>query len=161
MKLSRFTTNLALCVLLISEISIAKEIGDERTELVGDIYELITALKKADIIVEFKNPPIQGSYGMFNLKKKKIWIAPITQEMGIFKSTLIHEAVHAAQSCKSGNIEPIGWKLKADNAVEISIRSILYRKYPSEKFDIEREAFLMQGQPDAIDKIKETLAKYC
>ena len=74
---------------------------------------------------------------------------------------VIHEAVHAAQSCKSGKIEPIGWKLTADNTVETSIKSILYRNYPSEKHAIEREAFLMQGQTDAIDKIKEFLTKYC
>ena len=161
MKLSRLTTNLALSVLVLSQISIAKEKDDERIEIVGELYELITALKNADIIVKFENPPIQGSYGMFNLKKRKIWIAPITQEMGIFRSTLIHESVHAAQSCKTGKIEPVGWKLTADNAVEVSIKSILYRKYPSEKFDIEREAFLMQGQTDAITRIKEVLAKYC
>ena len=161
MNLFNSTINLALSVLVLTQHTSAKALPNESIEIVGELKLLITALDKADITVKFENPPMQGSYGIFNQKKKIIWIAPITLEMGIFRSTLIHEAVHAAQSCKSGMMEPIGWKLTADNTVETSIKSILYRNYPSEKHAIEREAFLMQGQTDAIDKIKEILTKYC
>ena len=161
MNLFNSTINLALSVLVLTQHTSAKALPNESIEIVGELKLLITALDKADITVKFENPPMQGSYGIFNQKKKIIWIAPITLEMGIFRSTLIHEAVHAAQSCKSGMMEPIGWKLTADNTVETSIKSILYRNYPSEKHAIEREAFLMQGQTDAIEKIKEILTKYC
>ena len=75
--------------------------------------------------------------------------------------TLTHEAVHAAQTCRTGKLQTIGWTLDVDDAVRLAIESILYRKYTSEKFDIEREAFLMQGQPNAVTKITEELTNQC
>ena len=81
--------------------------------------------------------------------------------MGIFRTTFIHESVHAAQACKTGNFQSIGWNLEVDEAVKVAIESILYRRYPSNKFEIEREAFLMQGQPDAITRIQKVLKENC
>ena len=126
-----------------------------------ELESLRQSLEKAGFIVKFEKPPAQGTYGLFNVKKKTIWIAPITKEMGIFKATFVHEAVHAAQTCKTGKLEPIGWNLKVDSAVETAVNSILYRNYPSEKFEIEREAFLMQGQKDAVEKLKAVFKKNC
>ena len=126
-----------------------------------ELKELRQTLTEAGFTVRFNNPPVQGAYGLFNSKKKIIWIAPITKEIGILRQTFIHEAVHAAQACKNGKIEPIGWSLDADKAVEAHINSVLYRKYPPEKHDVEREAFMMQAQSDASKKIKNALIKYC
>ena len=81
--------------------------------------------------------------------------------MRIFRTTFLHEAVHAAQTCRTGSLQPIGWMPDVDEAVKIAIESILYRNYESEKFDIEREAFLMQGQPDAVPKIRRELKEHC
>ncbi len=135
--------------------------AEENFILAQDLDNLRLSLLKAGFIVKIEKPPIQGTYGLVNLKKKIIWIAPITQEMGIFRTTFLHEAVHAAQSCKTGEFQPIGWKLEVDKAVEIYINSVLYRQYSTEKFDIEREAFLMQGQNDAVKKISSALEKDC
>ena len=129
--------------------------------LAEDLNSLRISLSEAGYEVRFKKPPMQGAYGLVNKKSKTIWIAPIANEMGVFRTTFIHESVHAAQACKTGEFEPIGWYLEVDDAVRLSIESILYRKYPSNKFDIEREAFLMQGQPDAIPKIQKVLKESC
>ena len=129
--------------------------------LAEDLNSLRISLSEAGYEVRFKKPPMEGAYGLVNKKSKTIWIAPIAKEMGVFRTTFIHESVHAAQACKTGEFEPIGWNLEVDDAVRLSIESILYRKYPSNKFDIEREAFLMQGQSDAIPKIQKALKDNC
>ena len=129
--------------------------------LADDLSELQKTLAKAGFKVRFEKPPMQGAYGLVNIKKKTIWVAPITHDMGIFRATFVHEAVHAAQACRTGKLQPIGWTLEVDDAVRLAIESILYRKYTSEKFDIEREAFLMQGQTSAISKIKKELTDHC
>ena len=126
-----------------------------------DLNSLRISLSEAGYDVRIQKPPMKGAYGLVNKKSKTIWIAPIAKEMGIFRSTFIHESVHAAQSCRTGEFEPIGWNLEVDEAVRLSIESILYRKYPSNKFDIEREAFLMQSQPDAITRIQKVLKENC
>ena len=129
--------------------------------LAKDLFDLKQSLVKAGFKVKFEKPPMQGAYGLINIKKKTILIAPITHEMGIFRATFVHEAVHAAQTCRTGKLQPIGWTLEVDDAVRLAIESILYRKYTSEKIDIEREAFLMQGQTSAISKIKKELTDHC
>ena len=126
-----------------------------------DLDSLRTSLSEAGYEVRIQKPPMEGAYGLVNKKSKTIWIAPIAKEMGVFRTTFIHESVHAAQACRTGEFEPIGWNLEVDDAVKLSIESILYRKYPSNKFDIEREAFLMQGQPDAIPRIQKALKENC
>ena len=129
--------------------------------LAEDLISLRKSLSEAGYEVRIQKPPMEGAYGLVNKKSKTIWIAPIAQEMGLFRTTFIHESVHAAQACKTGEFEPIGWNLEVDEAVRVSIESILYRRYPSNKFDIEREAFLMQGQPDAITRIQKVLRENC
>ena len=132
-----------------------------KVELTENLNSLRKSLSDAGYDVRIQKPPMEGAYGLVNIKKKTIWIAPIAKEMGVFRTTFIHESVHAAQACKTGEFEPIGWNLEVDEAVRVSIESILYRVYPSSKFDIEREAFLMQGQPDAIAKIQKVLKENC
>ncbi len=129
--------------------------------LAEDLNSLRKSLSEAGYEVKIQKPPMEGAYGLVNKKLKIIWIAPIAKEMGLFRTTFIHESVHAAQACKTGEFEPIGWNLEVDEAVRVSIESILYRRYPSNKFDIEREAFLMQGQPDAITRIQKVLKENC
>lgn len=133
----------------------------ESMTLSQDLDELKKSLLEAGFEVRLDRPPMQGAYGLVNIKKKVIWIAPITKEMGIFRTTFLHEAVHAAQTCMTGELRPIGWILDVDEAVRLAIESILYRNYASEKFDIEREAFLMQGQSDAVQMIKKELREHC
>ena len=129
--------------------------------LPDDLNSLRRSLSEAGYEVKLQKPPMEGAYGLVNKKSKTIWIAPIAKEMGVFRTTFIHESVHAAQACKTGEFEPIGWNLVVDEAVRVLIESILYRQYPSTKFDIEREAFLMQGQPDAITRIQKVLKDNC
>ena len=82
-------------------------------------------------------------------------------EMGIFRKTLVHEAVHAVQSCKTGKFIPIGWELSVSAVIEQAIKSNLYLNYPRKSHRIEKEAFLMQAQDKPIPIILETLNQKC
>ena len=149
---------------IIASLMALTKVHQSRAEgivLMKDLNELRLSLIESGYEIRFEKPPMQGTYGLINIKKKVIWIAPITQQMGIFRTTFLHEAVHAAQTCRTGSLQPIGWMPNVDEAVKIAIESILYRNYESEKFEIEREAFLMQGQPDAVPKIRRELKDHC
>ena len=155
--LASCSTALAMTMLLIG----AAQSSIRENDLDQDLQDLIRALRSIDYDVRFKKTPIPGKYGLTNSKKKTIWVAPITIEMGIFRKTLIHEAVHAVQSCRSGKFVPIGWELSVSPVIEQSIKSNLYLNYPRKSHAIEKEAFLMQAQEKPITMILETLKTRC
>ena len=126
----------AIIALMLLLTDFTRSEAAEKFELADDLSDLKQSLSKAGFKVKFEKPPMQGAYGLINIKKKTIWVAPITSEMGIFRATFVHEAVHAAQTCRTGKLQPIGWTLKVNDAVRLAVESILYRKYTSEKFDI-------------------------
>ena len=139
----------------------AAQSGIVEKELDRDLQDLVRALRSIDYDVRFEKTPIPGKYGLTNAKSKTIWVAPITIEMGIFRKTLIHESVHAVQSCQSGKFVPIGWELSVSPVIEQSIKSNLYLNYPRKSHRIEKEAFLMQAQENPIPMILETLKTRC
>ena len=133
----------------------------QEKELDEDLQDLIRAIRSIDYKVRFEKTPIPGKYGLTDAKNKTLWVAPITIEMGIFRKTLIHEAVHAVQSCASGKFIPIGWELSVSPVIEQSIKSNLYLNYPRRSHGIEKEAFLMQAQKKPIPMILETMKTRC
>ena len=134
-------------------------IGEKKLD--QDLQDLVKALRSINYNVRFEKTPITGKYGLTDAKNKTIWVAPITIEMGIFRKTLIHEAVHAVQSCQSGKFMPIGWELSVSPVIEQSIKSNLYLNYPRKSHIIEKEAFLMQAQEKPIPMILETIKTRC
>ena len=127
----------------------------------ADLLSLVNALKRAGYRVLLEQPPIPGAYGATNSRKKMIWVAPISIDLGIAKQTLIHEAVHAAQGCPTGKMTEVGWTTELTNAVDREIVGILYRNYPHAKFRLEREAFGMQANPKAFALISQALRQRC
>ena len=47
------------------------------------------------------------------------------------------------------------------NSVDREVAGILYRNYAHAKFDVEREAFAMQGNPKAFPLIIAALKERC
>ena len=127
----------------------------------ADLRPLVAELKRVGYTINLSKPPVPGAYGATNAKKKIIWVEPITKELGIFRQTFLHEAVHAAQGCPSGRLRPIGWKVTVNPAVDREIAGIMYRNYAHNKFSLEREAFAMQGKSFAPDLIIQELKKRC
>ena len=149
----------ALAIALLVCGAAQSSIGEKKLD--QDLQNLMKALRSINYNVRFEKTPITGKYGLTDAKNKTIWVAPITIEMGIFRKTLIHEAVHAVQSCQSGKFMPIGWELSVSPVIEQSIKSNLYLNYPRKSHKLEKEAFLMQAQDEPIPIILETLNKRC
>lgn len=127
----------------------------------NDLKPLIRLLQDAGYRFVFQNPPVSGAYGATNARQKTVWLAPISVDLGISRQTLIHEMVHAAQACPTGRYEPIGWKVTLPFAVDREIEGILFRKYPHKQFPVEREAFFMQGHPNAAALLSHALKTRC
>ena len=126
-----------------------------------DLVPLVNVLRDAGYTVDFSKPPLAGAYGVTDARKKKIWLAPISVDMGIARQVLIHEAVHAAQACPNGIYEPIGWTVSLPKSVEVTIKEILYRKYRRKNTAVEKEAFYMQSHPQAFREISQALRERC
>ena len=127
----------------------------------AELRPLVQALQKAGYRVLLAKPPVPGAYGATNARRRQVWLAPITIELGIARQALIHEAVHAAQGCPKGKLRPIGWSLAMLNPVDREVAGVLYRNYPHGQHDVEREAFAMQGDPRAVALITAALQERC
>lgn len=126
-----------------------------------ELKPLLRALERARYAVFVAPPPIPGAYGSTDPKRKLIWVSPLAIEMGLARAALIHEAVHAAQACPKGKLTPIGWTIPLSFVVEREISGLLYRGYAHSKHELEREAFGMQGHPQAIPMVVKALNQRC
>ncbi len=75
-----------------------------------------------------------------------------------YSPVLVHEAVHAAQTCKgNGQLE----------ALELEIEPLIYarpfwmRYGDIHRQDLERDAFTIQTQPNRFELIASLLKSYC
>ena len=125
-----------------------------------DLQPLVKALQRHGFRVQVAMPPQPGAYGQFDPRSRSLWISPLSLELGIGRQTFLHEAVHAVQSCPTGVVRPIGWSFPLDPAVERGINVTLYHNYPTNKA-VEREAFTVQGQADAVPLLLEALHRRC
>ena len=142
-------------------IAAATEKHKQAKQFPQNLMPIVKILRNAGYRVYFSKPPVSGAYGATNAREKKIWIAPISVDMGIARQTLIHEAVHAAQGCPNGRYVPIGWNVSLPKNIETTIKQILYQKYARKDYAIEREAFYMQSHPQALKKISNALKQRC
>lgn len=127
----------------------------------AELKPLLAALQRAGYVVKLEAPSVRGAYGLTDTRQRRIWIAPLSIDMGIVRATLIHEAVHAAQGCPDGRQTPIGWAWQLQPRLEQDINALLYRGYPRDSFAIEREAFRMQSHPRAIALVAAALDQRC
>ena len=127
----------------------------------NSISSLIKILNIKGFTIRNEVPPIKGSYGLYETKTKTIWISPITKKLGIYENVLIHEAVHAAQSC------PYGFLTKLDNSSNLTtlqeelIKRKLLFHYKHENFLLEKEAFSIQVSPNSSQIIIKALNNRC
>lgn len=129
--------------------------------LPADLNPLIQALQSKGFSVRIALPPVRGSYGLFQAKSKTLWVSPLTIPLGIVRQTVLHEAVHAAQSCPSGRLTPLGWSAQLNPVVEREISAILLRSYHHGDRVLEREAYMLQGQRDAVPKLVKAIQQRC
>ena len=96
-------------------------------------------------------------YGLMNSKTKTIWINPVVFELGNAQAVLIHEAVHAAQTCAGGGQVSL---LNLDLEPPQFTRPYFMR-YHSYRREIEAQAYTVQVQPDSLAIAIELLEQHC
>jgi hypothetical protein len=101
------------------------------------------------------------AYGQYVPASRTLWVAPIAFALGIGPQTFLHEAVHAVQSCPDGRLTPIGWRLRLDPVVRQEIGGILTTAYHHGSRLLEQEAFALQGQDDAVARLRIALKARC
>ena len=126
----------------------------------ADLAQLQRSLLRHGFTLEERQPPGQA-YGRFIPAEKRLEISPLVRELGITRAVLLHEAVHAAQSCPNGALSLIGVQRKVDPAVSSRIRYILGNHYKANTTALEQEAFVTQSQPDAEQLIITALNQRC
>lgn len=152
---------IAVVVQLAGGVLLAGELDPRPlSALPADVQPLVKALQRHGFLVEVALPPQPGAYGHFEPRSRTLWVSPLSLELGIGRQTFLHEAVHAVQSCPTGVVSPIGWSFPLDPAVERGISVVLYHGYPTNKA-VEREAFSLQGQSDAVPLLLEALRQRC
>ena len=125
------------------------------------IDALLQTLQRHGFRIEQRHPPNRTAYGQFIAARKLLLISPLATELGVARAVLLHEAVHAAQSCPSGQLRPLGLTLSAAPAVESRIRYLLTHHYAQSQVVLEEEAFQVQAQPNAVALIINALNRRC
>ena len=136
-------------------------VAQSKPALPAELQPLKRSLEQQGFQVKLAIPPVRGAYGVFRSSDKTIWIAPVTIPLGIVRQTFLHEAAHAVQSCPTGVLSPIGWDIQVEPAIEREITAILLSRYKHANRALEREAFFLQGRPDAVALLMAELKKRC
>jgi len=126
----------------------------------ADLTALQQALLRHGFQIVVRQPPGKA-YGRFHSASKRLEISPLVRDLGITRPVLLHEAVHAAQSCPSGTLSLLGIKRQASPVVESRIRYLLSHHYAQAHGSLEQEAFRIQSQPDAEALIIAALNQRC
>ncbi len=130
-------------------------------QISNELKPLLDLLKKKGFNIKYEIPPKRSVYGLFESRSKIIWISPISFELGIGHQTILHEATHAAQSCPSGLLNPVGWKLPVSKSIRNEIEANLLRNYDINQYIIEKEAFYVQSQKNGAELLIEAIKKRC
>ena len=126
-----------------------------------DLLPLRAELIRQGFQVRLQPPLRRDVYGQFDPKSRTIWIAPITIPLGIVRPSFLHEAIHAAQSCPHGRMTLLGIKASVLPVVDREINGILTTRYFHANRALEREAFLLQSQPNAVSILIRALRSRC
>ena len=128
--------------------------------IAADLTALQQTLLNHGFQIEVRQPP-GGAYGRFIFSRKLLEISPLVQDLGITRPVLLHEAVHAAQSCPDGQLTLLKLDRQSSPVVESRIRYLLNNHYSQEHQALEQEAFRLQSQPDAEALIIAALERRC
>ncbi|MDJ0680318.1 MAG: hypothetical protein QNJ18_10695 [Xenococcaceae cyanobacterium MO_167.B52] len=139
-----------------SNLVLAHPLGDP------EFNQLEQLLINYDFVVRYELPPYENKrglkpYGLLHTKTKTIWINPVVFDLGNAKATLIHEAVHASQTCAgNGSIALVDLEIEPPQ-----ITRPYFMRYHQYRREIEAQAYTVQAQPDSLALVTQLLNKYC
>ncbi len=139
-----------------SNLALGHPLGDR------EFNELEQLLINYDFAIRYEIPPYENKrgfkpYGLLNSRSKTIWINPVVFDLGNAKPTLIHEAVHASQTCAgNGEIKLLNLAIEPP---QMTRPYFMY--YHGYRREIEAQAYAIQAQPDSLAIVIELLKKYC
>ncbi len=148
-----------LFLILIFLSNLAPIKSEEKNNL--EVVNLIKLLNKKGFKIKNDLPPKKRAYGLYENSTKTIWISPITKKLGIYENVLVHEAVHAAQSCPRGFLTKLNIPIKLNSSQEKIIKMKLVNHYNHENFLLEKEAFSIQILPNSVETISKEIKKRC
>lgn len=123
----------------------------------AEFVRLRQVLENYGFEVRIELPPQQGAYGLFNHSSKTVWINPVVFELNIAQPTLVHEAVHAAQSCAGKeSLASLNLDIPAPH-----ITKPFFFRYHSYRRELEGEAYTVQVQPNRTDLAIDLLDRHC
>lgn len=123
----------------------------------AEITRLQQLLETYGFQVKSGRPPKRGVYGFLNVRTKVIWINPAVFELGIARPTLVHEAVHAAQRCASGEkMLPLGLDITPPK-----ITRPHFLRYHGFRQQVEAEAYAVQTHPNGVTIAINLLNQHC
>ena len=102
----------------------------------ADLEQLQQSLLRHGFRIDVRQPPGRA-YGRFIPAERRLEISPLVRELGITRPVLLHEAVHAAQSCPKGALSLIGVQRPVDPAVASRIRYLLRNHYKPNRAALE------------------------
>ncbi len=123
----------------------------------AEFSRLHQVLENSGFEIRMELPPKRGAYGLLQHDSKTIWINPVVFDLGIAQPTLVHEAVHAAQSCAGQeNLKTLGLKIPPP----VMTRRFFLR-YHAYRRQLEAEAYTIQVQPNGVDMAIALLTEHC
>ncbi len=117
------------------------------------ITKILNRLNQLGVSVVIGNTHSNQAAGTWNPSTGTIKLQTSLVQKGSFDfhDTLSHEAIHVAQSCRSGSINgnpsPLGLSLKYSLSIDTSISHPLYSNDPKENLQLEREAYSHSSEP--------------
>ena len=107
---------------------------------------------------DFQRRRLRKPYGILNTAERSIWINPIVFELGIDRSVLVHETVHAAQYCLgNGSLQALELDLEP-----IRQATPYFKRYADPHAQIlEKEAYTVQTQRNSYELAISLLEQYC
>jgi len=141
----------------IATLALARGVG-AAPPVSAEFQQLQRSLENYGFIVRLERPPLRGAYGLLQTASKTIWINPVVFELGNAESTLILEAVHAAQLCagQGENLRALGLDIPPP-----ALSRRYYLRYHKLRRQLEAEAYTVPAQPNALELATNLLQERC
>lgn len=127
-----------------------------------EFSQLQQTLENHGFTITLALPPQPGSYGLFQVSNRTIWVNPVVFDLEIAVPTLVHEAVHAAQFCNGAGRGMEGALMPLNLGLSPYAGAYrLYMRYTGTRRTLEMEAYTIQARVDRVEYVTNLLNSRC